>query len=133
MSTTASVPRNRTTAFFVATAVMEAAAGLGLLVAPTLVIALLLAGPVTETHVALGRLAGAALLSLGVACWRARADAASAASRALVVGMFVYNAAVIVVVLGGSFGSLSRPILWVVTVLHGAMSVWCVSLLRSGR
>ncbi len=133
MSMTASVPRNRTTPFFVATAVMEAGAGVALLVAPTLVIALLVAGPVTEAHVALGRLAGAALLSLGVACWWARADAASAASRALVVAMCVYNAAVIAVVLAGSFGSPSRPILLAAVLLHGAMAAWCVSLLRSGR
>ena len=119
--------------FFVATAVMEAAAGLGLLMAPTLVIALLLAGPVTNTHIALGRLAGAALLSLGAACWWARTDAGSAASRALVVGMSVYNGAVIAIVLAGSFGSLSRPILWVVTLVHGAMAAWCVSLLRSPK
>jgi hypothetical protein len=133
MSTTGSVPRKTTTQFFVATAVMEAAAGLALLVTPTLVIPLLVAGPVTSTHVALGRLAGAALLSLGAACWRARADAGSAASSALVVGMSVYNAAVIAIVLTGSFGSPSRPILCVVTLVHGAMSAWCVSLLRSGR
>jgi hypothetical protein len=133
MSTTGSVPRKTTTQFFVATAVMEAAAGLALLIAPTLVIPLLFAGPVTNTHAALGRLAGAALLSLGAACWWARADAASAASRALVVGMSVYNAAVIAIVLAGSFGSLGRPILWVVTLVHGAMAAWGVSLLRTGR
>jgi hypothetical protein len=54
---------------------------------------------------------------------------ARAASRALVVGMSVYNAAVIAVVLTGSFGSPGRPILWVVTLVHGAMAAWCVSLL----
>ena len=133
MSTTGSIPRKTTTPFFVATAVMEAAAGLGLLIGPALVIALLLPGPVTNTHVALARLAGAALLSLGAACWWARADSGSAASRALVVGMSVYNAAVIAIVLTGSFGSPSRPILWAVTLLHGAMAAWGVSLLRSGR
>jgi hypothetical protein len=133
MSTTGSIPRRTTTQFFVATAVMEAAAGLGLLITPALVITLLVAGPVTNTHVALGRLAGAALLSLGAACWWARADAGSAASRALIAGMAVYNVAVIAIVITGSFGSPSRPILWVVTLVHGAMAAWCVSLLRSGR
>jgi hypothetical protein len=133
VSMTRSVGRKTTSQFFVATAAMEAAAGLGLLMTPTLVIALLLAGPVTNTHIALGRLAGAALLSLGAACWWARTDAGSAASRALVVGMSVYNGAVIAVVLAGSFGSLSRPILWVVTLVHGAMAGWCVSLLRSPK
>jgi hypothetical protein len=130
---TGSVPRKTTTQFFVASAVMEAAAGLALLMTPNLVITLLLAVPVTNTHVALGRLAGAALLALGAACWWARADADSAASKALVVGMSVYNAAVMAIVLAGNFGSPSRPILWVATLVHGAMAAWCVSLLRSDR
>jgi hypothetical protein len=121
----------RATPFFIATAVMEAAAGLGLLVTPALVIALLLAGPVTSSEIALGRLAGAALLSLGTACWGARTDPGSAASKALVVGMLVYNAAVMAVVLAGSFGSSTRPVLSIVTLLHGAMAAWCVGLLRS--
>ena len=133
MSTTGLDARSTTAQFFMATAVMEAGAGLALLVTPTIAIALLLPGPVASTHVALGRLAGAALLSLGAACWWARADAGSPTSRALVVGMSVYNAAVIAVVLTGSFGSPSRPVLWVVTLVHAAMAAWCVSLLRSGR
>ena len=133
MSMTGPVPRNPTTPFFVATAVMETGAGLALLMTPTMVLALLLSGPVTNTHIALGRLAGAALLSLGAACWWARADARSAASRALVVGMSVYNAAVIAIILTGSFGAPGRPILSAATLVHGAMAAWCVSLLRSGR
>jgi hypothetical protein len=47
---------------------------------PTLVITLLSASPATNTAVAIGRLAGAALLSLGAACWWSRGDAGSAAS-----------------------------------------------------
>jgi hypothetical protein len=133
MSTTGSDARRTTTQFFVATAVMEAGAGLALLVTPTMAIALLLPGPGTNTHVALGRLAGAALLSLGTACWWARRDAGSDASRALVAGLAVYNATVIAIVLTGSFGPLSRPILWAVILVHGAMAAWCISLLRSGR
>jgi hypothetical protein len=133
MSVTGSVFRKTTAQFFVATAVMEPTASLALLMTPTVVITLLSASPVTNTAVAIGRLAGAALLSLGTACWWARADAGSGASRALVVGMSVYNAAVIAVVLTGSFGSPGRPILMVVTLVHGAMAAWCVSLLWSGR
>jgi len=136
MSMTGSVSRKTTTPFFVASAVMEASAGLALLATPTLVITLLLASPVTNTGgaaVAIGRWTGAALLSLGTACWWARADASSAASRALVVGMAVYNAAVIAIVLAGTFGSPGRPMRLVLTLVHGAMAAWCVSLLRPGR
>ena len=130
---TSSVADTTTRQFFVATAVMEAGAGLALLMVPTLVITLLTGSAATDAAVAMGRLAGAALLSLAAACWWARADATSATSRALVIGMSVYNATVIAVVLSGSFGSPRRPILAVVTLVHGAMVAWCVSLLRSGR
>jgi hypothetical protein len=133
MNTTGSAHRKTAAQFFVTTAVMETAAGLAFLATPALVITLLMASPATHTEVAIGRLAGAALLSLGAACWWARADAGSIGSRALVVGMCFYNAAVIAVVLTGSFGSSSRPILWVVTVVHAAMAAWCASLLRWGR
>jgi hypothetical protein len=136
MSMTGSVSRKTTPQFFLVTAVIEASVGLALLLTPTLVITLLLASPGTDTAfaaVAMGRLAGAALLSLGAACWWARADTGSAASRALVVGMSVYNVAVIAGVLTGTFGSSSRPLLWVMTLVHGAMTAWCVSLLRPGR
>jgi len=136
MTMTISVSPKTMTPFFVASAVMEASAGLALLLTPTLVLTLLLGSPVTSTGVAavaIGRWTGAALLSLGAACWWARADAGSVASRALVVGMAVYNAAVIAVVLTGSFGSPGRPLLAVLTLVHGAMAAWCVSLLRPGR
>ena len=128
-----SVSVKPTISFFVATAVMEAATGLALLLTPTLVITLLVASPVTHTALAMGRLAGAALLALGAACWWARAGPGSAASRALVVGMSVYNVAVIAVVLTGSFGSPRRPILCVLTLVHGAMAAWCLWLRRSHR
>src|SRR4030095_6040169 len=112
MSMSGSVSRTTTTQFFVATAVMEAGAGLALLVMPTLVIGLLSASPVTDPAVAVGRLA-------------------RTAARSLVDGTFVYNVGVIAFVLIGSFGSPSRPVLLVLTLAHGAMAAWCVSLLRS--
>ena len=57
---------------FAVTAVMEVGAGLALLVAPVLVISLLFVTSEIQTAVAIGRLAGAALISLGAACWWAR-------------------------------------------------------------
>jgi len=120
------------TQFFVVTAGMEVGAGLALIVAPALVIRLLFGPSELQTGVAIGRLAGAALVSLGAACWWARHDGGSAASRGLVSGLLIYNAAVVTLVLSGSFGSLSPP-LWAVVVVHGAMAIWCVWLLRVGR
>ena len=114
------------------TAVMEVGAGLALLMAPALVIRLLFGTSEIQTGVAMGRLAGAALVSLGAACWWARHDRGSAASRGLMGGLLIYDAAVVALVFTATFGPLIAP-LWAAVVLHGAMAIWCVSSLRVGR
>ena len=131
-SSIASVGRTAIATFFVVSGVMEVGAGVALLAAPDLAIRLIFGASGTEAAVALGRLAGGALLSLGAACWLARHDGVSAASRALVSGMLIYNAAVVALVLTGSLGPVG-PLLLSVTVLHGGMALWCLLLLRGGR
>ena len=108
---------------------MEVGAGLALVVAPALVIGLLFSPSEIQTAVAIARLAGAALLSLGAACWWARHDGGGAASRPLVSGLLLYNAAVVALVLAGNFGSVD-PLLLAIILVHGAMASWCVWLLR---
>ncbi len=127
-----SVGRLPPTRFFVVTAVMELGAGLVLLLAPALVIRLLFGASEIPPAVAIGRLAGAALLSLGAACWWARRDGESTAGRALVSSLLIYNAAVVALVLSAAFGP-PGPLLWAVVVVHGAMAMWCVWSLRAGR
>src|SRR5436309_10030508 len=76
------------------TAIIETATGLGLMAVPSVVARLLLGSPLdTSAAVMLGRVAGAALLALGVACWLARDDTQSRAARGLVVAMLTYNIA----------------------------------------
>jgi hypothetical protein len=115
------------------TALIEAATGLALLVAPSVVVRLLFGSLLdTSAAVTLGRVAGAALLALGVACWLAQYDAQSCAARGLVSAMVLYNLGA-VVILGGA-GIRSQPVgiaLWPAVVLHAVMTIWCVtSLLR---
>lgn len=131
LSSIESVGRAATAPFFVVSAAMEVGAGLVLLVAPAVAITLVFGSSGAESSVALGRLAGAALMSLGAACWWARDDGGSAASRALVIGMLIYNTAVVALVLMGSLGS-PGPLLWGVAVLHGLMAIWCLMSLRVG-
>jgi len=69
---------------------------------------------------------------LGAACWLARNDVTSAASRALVSGMLTYNTAVVALVLTGSLGSLG-PLLSSIALLHAGMALWCLLLLRGRR
>ena len=121
------------TRLFLVTAALEATAGLTLLVVPAMVLRLLF-GPAVDVFPAVGvvRLAGAALLTLGAACWWARHDARSAASRALVGALFIYNAAVVALGLVGALGALG-PLQLAAVVLHGAQAIWCAWIVTMTR
>jgi hypothetical protein len=110
---------------------IEAPAGLGLLLVPSVVVWLLLGGELAGVGIALGRVAGVALLALAVACWLARGDAQSRAARGLVASMVVYNLGVVLIL--GTVGMLSQPVgvaLWPTVVLHLAMAAWCITVLK---
>ena len=114
------------------TAVIETATGLGLMAVPSVVVRLLLGSPLgTSAAVMLARVAGAALLALGVACWLARDDTQSRAARGLVVAMLMYNipAAAVLAFAGIGLG-LHGVALWPAVVLHAAMGAWCGACLR---
>jgi hypothetical protein len=101
-----------------------------MLVAPTVVIQLLLGANISGEAIPWGRLAGVALLALGIACWLARGDAESPAARGLVTGMLAYNSGAVGVF--GTAGSQSHTVgiaLWPVVILHAVMAIWCVSIL----
>ncbi len=113
------------------TAIIEAATGLGLIAVPAIVVRLLLDAEITGASIPLGRVAGAALLALGVACWLAQHDAQSRAARGLVSAMVLYNLGAVVVL--GAAGLQSQSVgiaLWPAVVLHAVMVVWCVVCLR---
>jgi hypothetical protein len=118
---------------FIVTAALELGAGLTLLVAPAVVIRVLFGSAVDLfPAVGIGRLTGAALLSLGAACWWARNDERSAASRALVGALLIYNAAVVALGIGGAIGALG-PLQWAAVVLHGVQALWCAWLIAGRR
>ena len=117
------------------TALAEAGVGLTLLLSPPFVAGLLL-GASLDAPAALivGRIAGAALLSLGGACWLARDDGPSRAGRGLVAAMLLYNSvAVAVLATAGAGASLVGLLTWPAVALHAALAVWCIACLRSGR
>ena len=120
----------------IVTAMIEVGAGVALLCCPSAAVTLLLGSPLdTPAAVALGRVTGAALLALGVACRLAQYDAQSRAARGLVGGLLFYNAIVVAVLAyAGTALGLSSGGLWPAAAIHAAMTVWCVaSLLRSRR
>jgi hypothetical protein len=115
------------------TAIIEAATGLGLIAVPAIVVGLLLGAEISGASIPLGRVAGAALLALGVACWLARDDMQSRAARGLVVAMLTYNIpATAVLAFAGIALGLHGVVLWPAVVLHAVMAVWCVACLRRG-
>lgn len=114
----------------IATAVIEAGAGLTLLIAPAFAVQLLLGAEISGAAIPLGRVAGAALLALGVACWLARGAALSRAARGLVTAMLVYNFPAVLVL--GAVGIQSKTAgaaLWLAVVLHAVMGIWSIALL----
>lgn len=114
-------------------AIIEAATGLALIAVPAIVVQLLLGAEISGASMPLGRVAGAALLALGVACWLARSDIQSRAARGLVVAMLMYNVVATAVLAFAGIGlGLHGVALWPAVVLHAAMAVWCFVCLRRG-
>ena len=71
-----------------------------------------------------------ALLSLGVACWLSREDAAGGAPNAAISAMLLYNAGVVAVLTFAGWSLALNGIgLWPVVLAHMALAAWCVACL----
>ena len=116
------------TYLFTVTALVEVVAGLALLAVPSVVISLLFGvGQASPEALAIGRLGGAGLLAIGVACWIAHRDTGSPSRRALVFGALVYNVgAVAVLAYTGSILAMAGVLLWPAAVLHAGLTAWCL-------
>jgi len=113
------------------TAIIEAATGLGLIAVPAIVVRLLLDAEMSGATIPLSRVAGVALLALGVACWLARDDTQTRAARGLVSAMVLYNLGAVIILGSAGLGSQSVGIaLWPAVILHAVMAAWCVTSLR---
>jgi hypothetical protein len=90
-------------------AVAEAATGLALLIVPSLVGQLLLGEQLAGVALAVARVAGVALIALGIACWPGPP----------LVGMLTYSAFVtLYLAYLGFAGGLTGVLLWPAVVLH---------------
>jgi hypothetical protein len=119
----------------VTTTVLEAVTGFGLLAFPSVVVTLIL-GSALETAVAavMARVAGTAILALATACWLARQDEQSRATRGIVGAMVLYNAgSIATLVYGVVYLGVSGIVLWPIVLVHAAMGAWCVVCLLAKR
>ena len=120
---------------FVATAVGEGSTGLLLLAQPALVTELLLGpGRTAAEGQFMGRVAGAALLAIGVTSWFARNEPRSPAQLGVLRGLITYNSAAgLVLALTGAIGGFSGLLLWPAVAVHVAFALWCVACARQQR
>ena len=95
-------------------AVAEVATGLGLLIVPSLVGQLLLGEQLTGIAVPVARVAGIALIALGVACWPGPP----------LIGMLIYSLSVtLYLAYLGFAGGLTGALLWPAVMLHVILTV----------
>ena len=99
-------------------AVAEAATGVALLVIPAFVGRLLLGAELSGVALIVGRVAGIALVALGVACWP---------GRTALCGMLAYNAlATLYLAYVGLGAEFAGELLWPAVVLHAALTALLV-------
>lgn len=112
----------------ISTAAIEYLTGLILVSLPSQLISLLFGSTVDSPLVlTVARVAGVALIALGIACWIARQDNHSVAAKGLVAAMIVYNVGVLAVLTyAGVVSGLSGIGLWPVVLVHFVMAVWSV-------
>ncbi len=115
----------------ITTAVIEAATGLALIAVPSVVVRLLLGSEISGAGIPLGRVAGLALLSLGIACWPGLDPLAKTAPAFR--AMLAYNSLATLYLLYLGIGrEWVGPLLWPAVALHAAMTVWCVVSINGG-
>jgi hypothetical protein len=101
---------------------VEAVTGLALMVDPSVVARLLLGVELSAGGQAVGRVAGFALLSLGLACWPQ--SEANGSARAAVRGLLTYNvlAAIFFLYVAAS-REFAAVLLWPAAALHTVLTI----------
>ena len=124
----------KTKALLGVTAVVELTAAAVLFAVPSRA-AVLLLGAGLDSPVAnvVARIAGAALLSIGLTCLLVR-NSPDGGSHSGIAGLLAYNAAVaVLLVLAAVVEHLYGIALWPAVALHAGLSIWCGACLRRGR
>jgi len=120
---------------FILTALIESVTGLILLISPSfLTFVLLGSSPDSNAGLLLGRIAGTALLSLGIACWLARKDEKSEAVKGIAAALLLYNIVVAALLTyAGLSSGQSKLSLWLVVVVHLFLAIWLIKIFMDGN
>jgi hypothetical protein len=119
--------------FLIIVASVEASVGLALLILPSIPLALLLGlEPVAAEALFVSRIAGAALLAIGIASWTARAGELNPSLFGLLIGILIYNIAVAILLVYASVAlNMTGGLLWPTAAFHGILAGWGSLLLRA--
>jgi hypothetical protein len=110
--------------------VTEMATGVLLLLAPVVVVRLLFGFQLSPEGIPLARVAGIALLALGLACWATSQGGETGASR----GMFFYNALVSLYLASIDVRHhIGGVLLWFAVVFHAAVALLLLGTWRKPR
>ena len=114
--------------------VVELLAGLALVAAPSMVVSLVI-GPLTEpVGVVFVRIAGVALIALGIACWLARNESQNRTTIGLIWALLFYDVSFVLILLSAHLRiALDGIGLWLVVALHLGLGVWstlCLSKMK---
>jgi hypothetical protein len=113
------------------TALIEVAIGLSLIAIPSVTSSLLLGVSLIEpSGILVGRIGGAALISLAITCWLSRNERHSSLfiAKALV---FYNTAAAFLLVYGVMAEKFSGLSLWPAAILHVVLLIWCIKSIWS--
>lgn len=116
------------------TAIFEVLTGVVLLASPSRAGLSLTGSPIdSAAGVIITRVAGAALLAIGVICWLARDHGHSPAGQALIGGLLTYNiAAAAVLGFAGIASAANGAAIWPGTAAHAGLAVFCLVALALG-
>ncbi|HTE24599.1 hypothetical protein [Flavitalea sp.] len=114
------------------TGLIEAITGIGLFIVPSFLVSILLGSSLTDPVAILtGRLAGATLFTIAIACLFSRDDSQSYLMVKTMLGYNVFS--ITLLVYAGLFKGISGPGLWPAVFLHAVLLGWCVFSLSKPR
>ena len=122
-------------ALLTTTAIVEVAVGIPLVAVPAWLAPILLGAPLDgPAGLVVARIAGSALVSLGVVCWYGRRDSQSRPAVGIVAGMLFYNIAAGVLLASARLWlGMAGMGLLPAAALHIALAVWCIACLTATR